>query len=487
MRIKELLFQNHGLRQTIIKNIFWLGLSQLGSRLFRIIIIIYAARILGAAEYGIFAYILSFAGFFAIFANLGITPLLTKNTATHPKQRNEYFATSFWLIAFLLLAVTLIIVFIAPHIIHIEKAKMLIPFIALLVIFDGLRNLAIAFLRGLEKMEKEALILIAMNATIMVTGFIVLSILPSSESLIFSYVASVGASVILSIIILRNQFVKIFHFFKKKLACQIIKDAWPIAFSGVLGSFMLNTDIIMLGWWRTVEEIGYYSISQRIVGALYAMPAFLAAGIFPALSRLVKQNNRQKAKILSEKLITITFLVVIPLAIGGVILGQPIINLIFGAEYLPATPAFQILIIGIIIMFSGPLIFNIILAHNQQRRIIKYVAIGSLINIILNILLIPIYGIIGAAVTTIIAYTIYYSLIWKLIKKLTGIQVLFYLKKIIAATIIMGIFTFTLNQFDLNVMINIIASAGLYFGILFLFKEKIIKEAISLFKENIKA
>ena len=66
-----------------------------------------------------------------------------------------------------------------------------------------------------------------MNITIAVAGFIILSISPTAKSLIFSYIASVGVSVILSVIILRNQFLKVFLFFKKNLAKQIIKDAWP--------------------------------------------------------------------------------------------------------------------------------------------------------------------------------------------------------------------------------------------------------------------
>ena len=160
MRIKELLFHNRGMRQTIAKNVFWLTLSQVGSRLIRALIIIYAARILGAAEYGIFAYVLGFAGFFTLFADVGINPLLTRNTANHPEQRTEYFSTSFWIKIVLLLATVLLVIFVAPHFTNIEAAKALIPLVALLVIFDGLRDFSIAFFRGLEKMEREALIVI---------------------------------------------------------------------------------------------------------------------------------------------------------------------------------------------------------------------------------------------------------------------------------------------------------------------------------------
>lgn len=482
-QLKGLFFQNRGTRQTIAKNVFWLSASQIGSRLIRAVIIIYAARILGAAEYGIFAYALGLAGFFTLFADVGVNPLLTKNVASHPEQRKEQFVTSFWLKILLLLITALLIIFVAPYFTNIEKATILIPFVALLVIFDGLRDFSISFLRGLEKMEWEAFIVIVMNVTIVVAGFIILNISPTSTSLLFSYIASVGAAAFLAIFILKNQFLKIFRYFDRNLFRQILKSCWPIAFSGVLGAFMLNTDIIMLGWWRTVEEIGYYSAGQRIVGLLYTLPVLLASGIFPTLSRLVKQDEQQKVKTLNEKSITAVFFIAIPLVIGGIILSHSIVDLIFGKEYLPTIPAFQILIINSLLIFPGTLIYNLVLAHNQQKRIIRYVAAGALGNIVFNALLIPVYGIIGSAIATIAAYLLYYGLTWRWMKKIVDFQILCYLKKIIPAAIIMGIFCFIFNKLGLNLIFNIVASVGIYFGALYLTKEEILKEIVLLFKK----
>lgn len=479
-RLKELLFQNRNLRQTIVKNVFWLSVGQIGSRLIRAAIIIYAARILGAAEYGIFSYVLGFAGFFTLFADIGVSQLLTRNIANHPEKRNEYFTSSFWIKIFLLLITALFVVFIAPYFTNIEKAKILIPLVAFLVIFDGIRDFAIAYLRGIEKMEREAMIIIVMNIIIVIAGFVILNISPTSKSLILSYIASVGVSAILAIFILKNQFLKIFRLFNKKLISETLRACWPIAFSGMLGVFMLNTDLIMLGWWRTPEEIGYYSASQRIVQVLYTLPALLAAGIFPALSRIIKQKNQEKEKMLNEKSMTIVFFIAIPLVVGGIILGKPIFELIFGKEYLPGVPAFQILILTSFLIFPGIILSNLILAHNQQKKVIGYVAAGSFGNIIFNALLIPIYGIIGSAIATIIALLLNFGLTWRHIKKISNFHTFRHLKKIIASAAIMGIFGFVFNQLGLNVIINIIISAIIYFGILYLLKENILEELKSL-------
>lgn len=321
-----------------------------------------------------------------------------------------------------------------------------------------------------------------MNITIVIAGFIILSISPNSKSLIFSYIASVGVSAGLAIFITKNQFSKVFQLFNKNLIYEIFHACWPIAFSGMLGIFMLNIDIIMLGWWRSAEEIGYYSAGQRIIQVLYTLPSLLAAGIFPALSRIVKEKNQLREKILNEKSITIALSITIPLVIGGIILGQPIFKLVFGEEYLPGVLAFQILMSTFLITSPSILMSNLVLAHNQQRKILKYIAIGSLGNVIFNILLIPTYGIAGSAVATVIALLLNGVPTWYHLKKISNFYIVRHLKKIAVSAIVMGIFTFILNKTELNVFINIILSAGVYLGLLYILKEKILEEIKPLIK-----
>ena len=484
-KLKNFLFQNLTPRQTVAKNIFWLSLSQIGSRFFRAIIIIYAARVLGAAEYGIFAYVLAFAGFFTLFSDIGVNAILTREIASHPEQKDKYFSTSFWLKIILLLISAVLVIFVAPHFSKIEKAVVLFPLMALIVFFDGLREFANAFLKGLEKMEWEAIVIIAMNVVIMVAGFIILRISPTSKSLLFSYITSVGFSALLAIFIIKKQFLKVFsrRYLDFKVALQILNAAWPLAFSALLGTFMLNTDVVLLGWWRTAEEIGYYSIGQRVVGILYTLPALLMSGVFPTLSRFVQQNEKEREKNLNEKSTATIFLAAFPLIIGGIILSQPIIKLIFGPAYLPATPAFQILIASLFWTFPSVFISNLILAHNQQKKVVIYMAGSALGNILLNIVLIPIWGIEGAAVSTFITLAIYVIPTWWHVKKISEFQTFRHLKKIIAAAIIMGFTAFFLNQLSFPVLINIFISVGVYLGILYLLKEKILEEILILFKK----
>lgn len=475
-RVKEFLFQNRGIRQTIAKNMFWLTTGQIGSRLFRAIIIIYAARVLGVSGYGVFAYVLGLAGFFTIFADIGVGHILTREVSKKPEEASYYFATSFWIKVFLLFFTGGLIIFIAPHFSKIEAAKALLPLVALLTAFDGVRDLTIAFFRGKEKMQLEALVMGFTNITIAIFGFIILSVSPTPKSLTIAYVLSAGSGTLLGIAVLRNQFSKLLSSFRKNLLRPILSSAWPIALLGVLGAFMLHTDILMLGFFRTPGEVGLYSASQRIVQFLYMLPGILAISLFPALSRFIEHSDYEKAKTLMERGMGAIFLIALPITVGGVILGRNIIHFLYGSEYLAGVLAFQILIISPLIIFPGYLISNYVVAYDKQRKLAPFMALGSLGNIFLNILLIPTFGIVGSAIATTSALLIYNGSVWRLAKKINNFFTLRYLKKITIATIAMGLVTFTLNTIGFHVIINIALSALIYLGVLILLKERTLVE-----------
>lgn len=485
-KIKSLLFQNRGTRQTITKNVFWLSFSQISSRFIRAAIIIYAARVLGAAGYGVFSYALGLAGFFTVFADIGLSQILTREAAQKPEEKSHYFATSMVLKMFLLLGTVLLIIFIAPYFSKIPGAKQLIPLIAFITIFDGIRDLSIAFLRALEKMELEAFIIIFMNIMIAVSGFAILSYAITAKALTFSYVASTGFGALAAVIVLRKEFLGIFRNFRKKLIRPIVNAALPIAFISLLGAFMLNTDLIMLGWWKGPKEIGFYSAAQKIIQVLYTLPTILASSIFPTISRFVGQKKGLEATSLMERSITTMLFIAVPLTLGGLILAKPIINLLYGHEYMPAVPALQILITTLLIFFPSVIISNMVLAYDKQKKVVPFIALGSLINISLNVLLIPVWGIAGSSIATFFAQFAVNGPIWIIMRKTANFRVLPYIKKIIAAGLIMGVLSFVLNKLGLNILMNIFASGLIYLSALFLMKEYVILEGINIIKKMIR-
>lgn len=473
-RIASFLLQNKSSGQTIAKNTFWLSASNILGRIIKAGLMIYAARLLGTNGYGVFSYALSLAVLFSIFSDVGIGALLTRRISSTGKVEARYVATSLVVKLVLILLSALVIIFVAPLFTKIPGVLVLLPIIAVLIALDGIRDFVLAINRGKQRMEIEAVIQVLTNAAIVGAGILALIFFGTSKSLMVAYVIGSGVGLAISLVMLGKYLSGIWKSFDKKLVKKIISEAWPFALLGLLGVIMINTDIIMLGFLKGASEVGLYSAAQKPIQVMYVIPAILASAFFPAITKLVNKNDKKLRKIL-EQVIAIALLLGFPIALGGMILGRKLMNLMFGSEYLDATLSFQILLITIIIVFPTMLIANTVFAYNKQKNFIGLIFLGAIGNVLLNILLIPKYGITGSAIATIGAEFTASTFIWIKMKKINYFVVLPYLKKIIPAALVMTVFTIVMQQIGIHLALIIILSALIYFGLLKILNEPLLK------------
>lgn len=487
-KIKQLFLTNQTTKQTLAKNTFWLTFGNIFSRLIRGIFLIFAARFLGVNEFGVFNYVLTFAGIFTIFSDIGLNTILTREIAKQKDEKveNQIFSTIFSLKIILLILTSLILIFIAPHFAKIEKAKAILPFMALLTLIDGIRDFSSSYFRGKEKMEYEALLISSSNLTIALIGFFILTLKPEAKTLALAYTFSSGTGMLLGLYLLRNKFKKFFYFINKELIPFILKSSLPIALVAVIGVLLTQIDIIMLGFFKTEKEVGIYSAAQKIIILLYVLPAIISSASFPLFSRLAFKNEKEKIKTTLEKISILNLLLAIPLTLGGIILSSQIIQFIYGNDFLESQLPFRILILTILPIFLGNIWINLILAYNLQKKLAKNTFIGSILNVILNSLLIPFFSILGASIATVISQITYNYLNGQIVKKELGEnKILRKIKKIILASLIMTLFSLILKYLKIHILINIILAASVYFLTLYLLKEKIILEIKELFlKQN---
>ncbi len=121
-RIKKFLFHNTGIKQTVAKNTFWLFLSEVSGRLFRMVLIIYAARVLGASGWGSFSYGLSVASLLMIFSDIGISGLITRELAQKKEEYRTFISTALAIKIILVALSTLLVVVLSPFISNIPQA-----------------------------------------------------------------------------------------------------------------------------------------------------------------------------------------------------------------------------------------------------------------------------------------------------------------------------------------------------------------------------
>src|SRR3990167_1038610 len=104
-----------------------------------------------------------------------------------------------------------------------------------------------------------------------------------------------------------------------------------------------------------------------------------------------------------ERILSLMFLVAIPLAVGGIIVAPYLVAFIFGADYLPGTTSLRILLLTLLVDFPAVFLSAAIFAHDKQKLLIAYSAIGGILNVVLDLALIPIFGIAGSAAATLAA------------------------------------------------------------------------------------
>lgn len=395
----------------ILKNTAWLTVGEITGRLLRIALIFYSARLLGAAAWGVSSYLLSWAVLFTIATDLGLSAIVTRELVHNHAHRANYLSAFLFAKLGLLTIAGCVIFIIVPHVGALPLSRSLIFSLALLVFFDSMRIIATAVNKAREAMHREAAITILTQTAILVIGITMLMRNPSAEALNSAYAIGSGIGTLYAFFLIRDHLPGILTSFKRPLASRLMKDALPIAVVGLVGSLMLNTDIVMLGWMRTATEIGYYSAAQKIIFTLYALPTLVASAAFPTMARLTHDAATFKA--FFEKILTRSFTIAIPVTALGIITAPLVIKLFYGAAYLPATTAYIILLFTIPIAFATPIINNALIAHNSQKHFLAYASIGLLSNALLNFLLIPPLGINGAALATLITQTLTGLFIWR--------------------------------------------------------------------------
>ena len=473
-KIKTLLFSNKNTGQILAKNTFWIGFGEITSRLLKLIIIFYAIRILGVSDWGAFSFTISLCGLFMIFSDIGLSSILTRELAKDESQKNKYISTSFLIKITLNILIFLIIILFAPFFSKDIISTQIIPIVALLMIFDGMRDFIFAINRSMEKMETEAFVKIVTNLILIAFTYFFLVQSKTVYSLAIGYMLGSLSGLVFTLIIFRKYLKNLYTNFSKDLVKPLMTIAWPFALFAILNSIMSGTDTVMLGWIKDTKEVGFYATSQRITAFLYIIPGLITSSLLPTLSRQI--NNKEKIKSVVHSSIKIIYLFSIPVVLGGIIIGDDLIIKLFGQNYIPTINIFRLSLLGILFAFPSLIFNSMIFIFNKHKSVIKISLFGTILNILINIMLIPKYGAIGAIIATILSQIVVMVLIKKELSKIIELKIFNGLSKIIISSIIMSILLYFLKYLNLNVFICIILSAILYFILLFILKEKTLSQ-----------
>ncbi|MFH1401627.1 MAG: oligosaccharide flippase family protein [Parcubacteria group bacterium] len=475
--LRALLLDNKTTKQTIFKNTFWVALASAIGDFSKFILIIYVTRILGATEFGKFAFALSFISLFFIFNNFGLSSIVTREFSRGEEKEKDFSSIISLRILLGLGATALILIgsfFITPDPI-IRKV------IWVLAVFSQISNFSLiiyAFFGARQKMEYESWSIILEAATVTAVGFFVIFNFPSILNLSYSYLLSVVFSLILALTLLHFKVFRLRISWNVSVWKKYLAMSWPLGLISLFSIIYISIDSVMLGYLGKITENGWYSAAYKM--ALFTtMPmGIIATSFFPVLSKFFEES-KEKFQTVWDYYMEIIISLAIPLVAGGILLAPRIIDFLYGKNFYPSVLAFQILMIMAGIIFFSKPFTQILVASNQQKKVFWITLMGALTNIVLNLILIPRYSLYGAAVATVITYFLMLFLLFSFILKFTSLQLLnlrlFFSFIIISFSTAVMSFTISRPQiYNLNIFFSIIIGTTVYFIALY-FLEKILR------------
>lgn len=256
-------------------------------------------------------------------------------------------------------------------------------------------------------------------------------------------------------------------------------------------SIYIQLDTVLLGFLSNARNVGYYSSAMKLTKMLLSLVTSLGTVLLPRLSYHIYNGNKQEFDNLLNKSFSVILLLSIPLVSGLMLLNKEIILIFSGIEYLPAASC--IIITAPVILFIGLTnIFGIQILYplGKDIQVTWSVSLGALVSLILNIILIPRFAHIGAAISTLISEIVVFFIMFLVVKKFypINLHIISILKYFFAATLMLlsvALIQYTIDLLWLRLTIALSLGAVVYLGLLILLKDTFILNHLSKLKNRL--
>ncbi|MGH9151690.1 MAG: flippase [Acidimicrobiales bacterium] len=211
--------------------------------------------------------------------------------------------------------------------------------------------------------------------------------------------------------------------FDRRVASELLSESLPLAFSGMFGVIYYRLDTILLSVLGRSEAVGYYASAYKISEALNILPGALMISVFPLMSRYARNPVFQaRLRVLYHTTFKYVLVVIAPVVITICVLAEHIVLIVYSPAYLPAVAALRWIIWAEIGMFLSPVVYHLLIASGRQRLLIAGAASMAVLNLALNLVLLPRFGAVGAAAATTLTELLGLAIGLVLVRRLTGIR-----------------------------------------------------------------
>ena len=369
-----------------------------------LIVGVWVARYLGPEQFGLLSYAIAFSALFGPIVTLGLDGIVVRELVNNPENSDEILGTAFFLktiagvVTWGIVAAT---VYLFPP--DDPTGLWMILIISGGFLFQSFDVINFNFRANVQSKYTS---LVNGASLLIVSLFKVALILSNASVVSFAVLGALELLLTAVGLLLAYRFhgnnVRCWRFTVKR-GKALLNDSWPAIFAGLSVMLYMRLDQIMLGQMLGDEAVGLYSAVVRISEAWYFIPMVIVQSLLPSIVRSRQNNEKlyyQRLQKLFYMLVVISYLVAIPM----IFLSGFVIDLLYGSAYAPAANVLTIHIWAGIFVSLGLVSGSWYVAENLIRLSMYRALLGAVINIVMNIFLIDMYGIIGAAVSTVISY-----------------------------------------------------------------------------------
>ncbi|MDB4828652.1 flippase [Gammaproteobacteria bacterium] len=416
------MLQKKSISKIYIKNTSWLLLERVFRTLCNIFVGVFLARYLAPENFGVYTYVIAIVGIFSGVAKLGLDSVVVRELSISHLSKNKILGTAFRL----KLVISLGIFFIYLAVVSLSNSIATIQFYISLVLFCNVfqsfevvdfyfqaevKNRMISIFKSLQVLIATLvkLIFVYFNATL--EWFLFLIIFDWFLLSLFY-----GASYLFD----KNK-LKVLCIFDSKIAKKLLSSSWPVMLALISSMLYMRIDQLMIQHFLGYESLGMYSVATKFYEAWLMLPVILSISVMPLLSTIgtsPSPNSHQKITIIYA----IAFWASVIFAIISTLFSETIILLLFGISYSEAIIYLEIVVWIAPIAAIGSISTRHLIGIGKEKKVFYRTITGLIINIFLNLLMIPRFGLMGAIISTGVCIFITHILFTFLDKELSSIR-----------------------------------------------------------------
>lgn len=396
--------------RNLAKNTAFYSAALAGQKVLSFIYFIFLARAIGVESQGQFSFALSFTAIFAMFLDLGLTQILIRESAKDRETSQEQLAN---VMGFKLLASIIIyalVVVLVNLMDYSEITKQLVYIAGFVMLLDSFSLSIYGIIRGHHNLFFESVGTILNQLVVLAVGLIGLWLGWGLQPLMAVYLFASLINFLWAIYNLKTSFgIRLIFRFNWQVINQLLVLSIPFAIAGIFSRIFSSIDMVLLSKLAGDWAVGIYAVAFKAAFALQFLPLAFSASLYPAFSNYFASSKESLDKLFNKSMYWLIF-ASLPLAGGVIAIADKVIVPVFGAQYGESILPLQILMSSAVFSFLCFPVGALLNACGRQGRHTFNLGLTALFSVVVNLILIPMFGYNGSAIANFFSYLFLFTL-----------------------------------------------------------------------------